>query len=462
MKQLIFFTLFTIGINYALVAQENQEMSFSLDEAVKYAIENNKTLKNARDDIRIAQQQVKETRGAGLPRVDGTMDYMSHFNYELEFDFGGGNTQAPQIDYSKLDAGDQEVLSFLNQMFAPSESSAIVMSDQANANVQVSQLIFSGQYWMGLQMAKLGTAIRQTSLTATELEIKEQVMNAYYLVLTTHQLLDVIACNTTNLQEIHKHTNNMYVAGMAEQTDVDQIKISLSQLENARNEMERNMELNYNMFRFLLGIESNASIALSNSLEELLTAVELDHEKGGNLILSNNPTYQLVEMQEEIGHKQVSLEKWSMGPTLVGFYNYREKILKSGFDMSPNHSAGLTLSVPIFAGGEKRARINQRKIELDQVQRNKSLLEDQLALQDKQMTFEYRSAFDNYQTQKENVNVAMRVFESFQNKYKQGMVSSLDLTQANNNYLSAESNYVSALLKLLQSRLALDKLYNTI
>jgi outer membrane protein TolC len=89
-------------------------------------------------------------------------------------------------------------------------------------------------------------------------------------------------------------------------------------------------------------------------------------------------------------------------------------------------------------------------------------LGDQLNLQENQLKFELRSALENYQTQKENVQVAQRVYDSYFNKYKQGMLSSLDLTQANSNYLQAENNYISSVLKLLQARLALEKLYNTL
>jgi outer membrane protein TolC len=136
--------------------------------------------------------------------------------------------------------------------------------------------------------------------------------------------------------------------------------------------------------------------------------------------------------------------------------------MTTDFDLSPRNAAGLTLSVPIYSGGLRKAKVDIAKIELDKTRRNKSLLGDQLNLQENQLKFELRSALENYQTQKENVQVAQRVYDSYFNKYKQGMLSSLDLTQANSNYLQAENNYISSVLKLLQARLALEKLYNTL
>lgn len=437
-------------------------VKFSLDEAISYSMEHNKTLMNARADVSVADEKIKEARSSGLPKVDGTVDYMTNFNYEFNLSFSGGSSEPPDIDYSLLDPGDYQVLDAINQMFGSSDGSAIVMEDQANAQVQVSQLIFSGQYWVGLQMSKLARDISEKNVNVTELDVKEQVSNAYYLILMTQELLKVIDENTQNLQEIYRHTNNMYKLGAAEQTDADLIRIQLSQLENSKNATERNLEYNFNMLKFLLGLKTDAQLTLTDNFSALVSKVEINDFTGQNFDVNLNPGYQILSMQEDISNKQVDMQKWAYSPTLVGFYSYTKKILTSGFDLSPTSAAGFTLNVPIFAGGLRKSQLNQAMIALDQTRRDKTLLEEQLRLQDKQLIFNLRSAYDNYVTQKENVEVALRVFESYQNKYKQGLVSSLDLTQSNNSYLQAQSNFISAMLQLLQSKLAIDKLYNRI
>ena len=149
-------------------------------------------------------------------------------------------------------------------------------------------------------------------------------------------------------------------------------------------------------------------------------------------------------------------------PTLNGFYSYTEKLLTTSFDLSPKNAAGLNLSIPIFSGFTKKAQMSQAKIELDKISRSKALLEEQLLLQEKQLQFNLNNSYENYMTQKENVEVAQRVYQSNYNKFKQGMISSLDLTQSNSNFLQAENNYVSSVHQLLQSKLELDKLYNNV
>jgi outer membrane protein TolC len=252
----------------------------------------------------------------------------------------------------------------------------------------------------------------------------------------------------------------MYAAGVAEITDVDQIRINLTQLKNTKKYMERNISLTYNMLRFQLGLNAGETIILSDSLTHLINTIEKELLSFQEYDIENNPNLKMIKTQEELMGKQVILEKWAYAPTLAGFYQYTEKFLTTSFDLSPKNVAGLTLSVPIFSGFDKRARVNKAKIEFDKATTTRQQIEEQLLIQKKQLEFEYKSAFENYITQKENIEIAQRVYDNINNKYRQGLVSSLDLTQANSNYLQAKNNYISSVMDLLQAKLELNKLYN--
>ena len=167
-----------------------------------------------------------------------------------------------------------------------------------------------------------------------------------------------------------------------------------------------------------------------------------------------------MQTQEELSKKMVGLQRWSYAPTITGNYGYNYKILKPSFDMSPKHSASLTMNIPIFSGLQRKSQLEQAKIELEQTSLNKSLLEDQLNVNERQYKYELKNATENYLLQKENIGVAKRVLENAQRKYEFGAMSSLDLTQANNNYLEAENNYTNACLTLLQAEIQLERLYN--
>ena len=156
--------------------------------------------------------------------------------------------------------------------------------------------------------------------------------------------------------------------------------------------------------------------------------------------------------------KQIDLQKASYLPTISGYYSYTYKILKPAFDMSPANMVGLQMSIPVFSSGERRSKVRQAKIDLETTKNNKELLEDQLSIQYNQMRFNLISAKESFENQKENVEVSREVYKSLKTKYDQGMISSLDLINADNNYLNAESNYLSAMLEVLRAQNNLIKL----
>ena len=478
-NKILMTTLLALGLILGSVGQEPaDELVLDLREAVDYALSYNKSLKNSRLEVERSRRSIWEAISQGLPQVDGAVDFMTYFNYELEFSFGTGG------DVSFTDA---QLLEALNQTQAifpgitPTDivrhqagnyydgvlqsmlpATTILMSDQATAKLQVSQLIFSGQYIVGIQTAKLAHKISEQNLEFNEQTTKESVIGSYYLVLITEESLGFLEQNLENLRATMEQTETMYKTGMAEQTDVDQIRITVNQLENSRRALERNLELNYNLFRFQLGLDSNVELRLTDNLESLFLSLQPESALTTPFSIENNVTYQIMKSQEEINKKLLDMEHWNYAPSIAGFYNYNAKILTTGFDMTPNHLAGLSMSVPIFSSGMRKARVDQARIDYNMSQINRSIMEDQLLLQEKQFRYNLQSSLENYSTQKENVEVAQRVYDSYDRKFEQGMATSMDLTQANGNYLEAESNYISAIMEVMNAKLQLDKLMNNL
>ena len=240
----------------------------------------------------------------------------------------------------------------LQSMLPPS---TILLNDASTAKLQVSQLIFSGQYIVGIQTAKLANIISEQNYEFNELGIKESVITSYYLVLITEESLDILKRNVENLQETLRTTETMYKTGMAEQTDVDQIRITVNQLQNSVNALNRNLELNYNLMRFQLGVDAGTEVVLTDNLEALFASEEPESVLAAPFIMEDNVGYQLMKTQEQINEKLLAMEKWNYAPTLAGFYNYNAKIKKTNFDMNPNHLAGLSMAVPIFSSGMRKA-----------------------------------------------------------------------------------------------------------
>ena len=285
----------------------------------------------------------------------------------------------------------------------------------------------------------------------------------YYLILVSHHTLSVLEKNIANLEEILKSTKAMYSVGMAEATDVDQMQSSVTTLRNTRASMERALEVNYNMLRFLLGVGRETEISLSELLEDILATVQTESLLDDAFDLKENITYQMVEDQVRLSELSLKGAKASVLPSVGAAWSYsragRGDAIES-LAFSNGSYVALQLRVPIFASGLRHTSIQKARINLDKVNNTRMMVSDQLLIQEKQLRYNLVSANEQYVSQKENIEIAQRVLKSFENKYNQGMASSLDLTQANNNYLTAQNNYLSALMNLLQTKVALDKLMN--
>jgi len=273
----------------------------------------------------------------------------------------------------------------------------------------------------------------------------------------------VLEKNITNLEEILTSTKAMYSVGMAEATDVDQMQSSVTTLKNTRASMERSIEVNYNMLRFLLGVDRETEIILSEALDDILAKVRIESVLDDSFSLEENINYQLVEDQVRLSELSLKGVKASVLPSLGAAYAYSragrgDEI--GALSFANGSYVALQLRVPIFASGLRHTSIQKAKINLDKANNTKMMVSDQLLIQEKQLRYNLVSANEQYVSQKENIEIAERVLKSYENKYNQGMASSLDLTQANNNYLTAQNNYISALMNLLQTKVAFDKLMN--
>ena len=441
-KRTLLILIFILAAGMAFSQSENGELSLTLKEAQDYALQNNKMVISARLDVQASRVALWEAISAGLPRVEGTGSFTDNLKLMTtllpgEF-FGQPGTKIPVTFGSQFNSG---------------------------ATIQASMVLFSAPLYIGIETTKLANKLSEENLEKSELDTKESVSTTYYLILVSERSLEITNTNLDNLHEILEATKAMYSVGMAEQTDVDQMVSNVTMVENNRSSLERAIEVNYNLLRFQLGVEAGTPITLKETLESLTDEIDVQALLAQEFDHTQNVDFKLIEGQEFISSLSLKTEKASVLPTLAGFYNYGtngmgDKI--SDQRWFQNSMVGLSLTVPIFASGQKYASISKAKINLEKARETKKMVTAQLLLQEKQLRFNLVNANLQYKSQKENVDVSRRVYESTENKFKQGMASSLELTQANNLYLQAENNYVSSLMNLLQTKTALDKLLNNL
>ena len=425
-KQIVIFLLTTF-IFQATFAQDR--LSLNLDAAKEYALKFNKNIQNSALSVQKSQEQLKETIAGGLPQIDATTDYTNALGAEISIQFAEGQP-----------------------------ASQIPIDPTSSFNLQVGQLIFSANYLIGVKTAKLYQKLSEKNQEKTERNIISQVVENYYLVLVSGETLKILKENVSNLESVYEKTKPMVQFGMTEKVELDQLLVQVNSLKNSVKSAERQYEMAKNMLRLQLGVSAETELELTESLEDILANEDVNTGSVNSFDVNQTVDFQLMNVQEEVQEKQVDMQKANYWPTVSGYYSFTHKLLEPAFDMTPTHMVGVQLNIPILSSGERKSKVRQAKIDLETLYNEKALLQDQLSIQYKQLSFNLNSAIENFETQQENVEVSREVYVNLQQKYDQGIISSLELTSADNNYLKAESEYLQSTLELLQAQNELNTL----
>ena len=450
-KVRIFFlvSLVVLLITKETFAQKDTVTVISLDDAQTYALENNTSILNAKLDVLASKKKVWETTAIGLPQVSAKAAYQNTFtvptmNFPVTYLKPTPNELYPGVFNYELAYLDNEV--------------ELGVRENITADLTVSQLIFNGSYIVGLQASKTYKMLSEQMLVKSEKDVKELVANSYYLCLISEENLKNLDESLDNQISIQEEINSMYKVGFVEETDANQIELVVNNLTIARTSLERQTEIAYQLLKFQIGLPLDQEIELSNKLDDFIELLNSDDTENPGFDINKNIDYQLVNTQERLSYLNMKNIKAGFLPSLNAFYNHQEKLHEPNFNFSMPDMVGVNLAVPIFSSGQRLAQVSQAKIELEKTRNSRLQLEQSLQISYMQNLSNFQNAKDKFQHEKKNLKLAKSINDKTIIKYKEGVVSSMDLTQAQNQYLTAQSNYYKALFELLSSKNKLDRL----
>ncbi len=397
----------------------------SLDEAVDYALANNKSLQQIKNNVLKAIYGKVETIGSYLPQVDATVSYSN----------------------SLKDITVEEM-----RLQLPAGSGSI--------GVQASQVIFSGNAIVGIMLGNVGKSMAELNENNQVSVLKMSVEQAYYAVLLSEETRKLLVENISIMRDLADKTKALADGGVMEQTDADQMFIQVNLVENMLKESERNTTLAYNTLKIQMGIRSEDNIVLSDKLEDLIESKNNLEIVATPYDVESDPAFMLVKGNEDLTKKQRLMSIMNFLPTVAGFYQYNYNMIESPMNalMSRPHLVGLQVNIPIFSGVQNTYKYKQANVDYQNARLNSDLLYDQMLIKEKQLRFNFRSALEQYETQKQNSDVATRVLNNMQLKYTNGAKSAMEMTTANSNYLQAQTDYLSAVAKVLQARAELEQI----
>ncbi len=418
-------TIFCVGIT---ITHAQESVSLTLEEAREYALEHNRTLKNASIEVKKAEASRWQSLATMLPQVSGSIEYNNMFGYAM-------------------DLGEMQI----------SMPNSINYSGRASVS-------FSGAQLISVQLENISKEMANISRDQTEDDVADQVKTLYYSALVLEKTTNLLEKNLENLQHLLALTQKSVEVGMAEQTDADRIAVQVASMETNVNSTKRSLEMAYNSLRLQLGLDVDSEIELTQTIEELMDVERAMALLDVNFMLDNNYDYQLMQQNVKLAEKQVSLQKWQYAPSITAFYQYTKKDYLSNeqtMNSTPPNMFGLTLDVPIFSSGSRYKAVKEAKFNYEQKVNSLDDTRESLIIQHRQLCFNLKSNYETYQTQNKNLVVVQRVFDNVSRKYEQGVASSLDVTNSGSELISAQNTYVQALLEVVNAQIQLEKLLNT-
>lgn len=439
---LLFSTLFVSGAIYAedhvmaatrankSSVQTPKVLQLSLQEAQNHAVESNRSLKNASLAVQEAYAQRWQTIASMLPQVDGSYAYSNYCGYS-----------------ATLSMGSMEV--------------PVSMPNVGALGVTAS-LGLNGQGIVGALLNNIAIDMKKISLEQSESELRGNVMSSYVSVLALQSITDLLDSTLLNIQGLEQMTQSAVDAGAAEQTSADQIRVRVNTLKNSINQQKRNIELAFTSLKVLLDVPVETELVLTDKIDGVLSADKVLSLLGENFVVENNLNYQLLSKNVELAKRNVHMAGWAYGPTVAVAYNYANQQYygEGGMRMTPPNLVQVSVKMPLWSSGKRAAGVVEKKIAYEEAKNTLSETTDQLAIQYRQLCFNLTNAYETYLNEKENIEVSKRVFNSATEKFKYGASSNLELTNASNDLINAQSTYVQAMLSLVNAQVELDKFLN--
>jgi outer membrane protein TolC len=211
-----------------------------------------------------------------------------------------------------------------------------------------------------------------------------------------------------------------------------------------------------------LGADVNATVELTTPVEAILNVNDAAQLLGETFHPENNYDYRLLEQNEKLAERNVTMAWMDFTPTLSAYYQFSKKYHygETGMDMTPPNMVGFSISLPLVTSGTRYSNVKSSKIALQETQNTRRQAEDGLQVQYNQLRYDLASALETYDIQRRNLDVTQRVFTNIAEKYKYGRASSLEVTTASNDIIAAQNSYIQAAMNVISAQTALEILLN--
>ena len=434
-KTVVFICLLLLSTNI------KSQDSFSLEDAINYALQNNRLSKNATSDLEIANAKKWETIATGLPQISAFFDYSNNIKQPISLvpaEFFGGNPG----EFAELSFGTKQTL---------------------DGSLTLRQLLFDGSYMIGLASIELFMDIAKKAKIKTDIEVKKATISAYGNALVSQERVEILKRNLENVKNNLKEINKIYDSGFTELENVEQLTISYSSLKNSLDYSIKLNKTSLNLLKLIIGFDIDKEIILEDNLTGLIlknTDLTMPIE---DFDIEKNIDYQLALNNKKSQKTLFNLEKSKALPTLSAFitggYDGNSdsfEFFKSSQKWYGYSFAGVTMSVPIFSSLRRSAKTQQAKLEYEKSKVDLLESKKTILIELDNANSEYQFALNSYNNSVESLRLAEKIEKKNQIKFLEGLISGLDLRQAQLQLYSIQNELLQSMVELITKKINLE------
>ncbi|MDB5203189.1 MAG: TolC family protein [Ferruginibacter sp.] len=448
----------------ATIATSQTVNEFTVQQAVDYAQKNSIQVRNALVDLNIQKQTNREVTASAFPQISGSaaVNYFPNVAVQSFPNFIAQATYGVLQNEGVKDGSGNPIVS-------PSDFGVVQAQFgtkyTANGGIDISQLLFDGQVFVGLQARKATLNFYERQIDVTEEMIKVNVQKIYYQLVVGRQQLTSIDANIVRFQKLLDDTKEIFKQGFAERLDIDKVNVQLNNLKTEKIKLQNQLDAGNAGLKFLLNMPQKDKLLLKDSLtEDMLKENILDQ----NYDYKNRKEFQLAEAGKQLNEYNIKRYKLSYLPTLAAYGNYYKNAQRNKFDFFgkgpwfTSSLVGVKLSVPIFDGFAKAARVSKAKLELEKTNNNIEQLKASIDNDVEQAKTRITSSILTVDNQRQNMQLAEQVYNSTKLKYEQGLGSNQEIYTAQAELKVAQNNYYSALYDAIIAKIDFQKATGTL
>jgi len=432
---------------FLLTSLAANAQTFSLKQAVDYAITHQVQVKNSQIDLQNASAKINEIKAIGLPQVNGSFALTNNLILQRVF--------IPAKIFNPA-AAEGELI-----------AAKFGVENSGFANVGLSQLVFDGTYLLGLKASSVYKDLSVKSLTQSKQQVAENVTKAYYGILVNEKRMALLRLNVGRLDTLLKETRALNQQGFVEKIDVQRLDVQANNLRTELENVNRLQELSYSLLKFQMGYPMEEPIRTSESLDKIELAT-FNTNTAGDFSYANRIEYSILQTQESLAELDLKSIKAGYLPRLLLNANYGYNAGANGFGdlMSKqwfdNSAITMSLQIPIFDGYSKKYKAVQSENNLQKVRQSFGLLKSSIDMQRSQASITLKNALESMKEQKANLDLANEISRVTRVKYQQGVGSNLEVLNAESSIKESQVNYFTALYNALIAKVEVEKANGTL